>query len=151
MSDDTFTLTSEAAKKLSDLGASKGGEARAKKLSAERRSEIARAAVEARWFKAGKEPVSKATHKGSFKEEFGTDVDCYVLNDEARTAVISQRGMGRALGYSPQSAGRLPRLVGSKNLAPYIGPDLREKLQNPLIFQWLPPGLSLIHISSFNQ
>jgi len=140
MSDDTFTLTSEAAKKLSDLGASKGGEARAKKLSAERRSEIARAAVEARWFKAGKEPVSKATHKGSFKEEFGTDVDCYVLNDEARTAVISQRGMGRALGYSPQSAGRLPRLVGSKNLAPYIGPDLREKLQNPLIFQWLPPG-----------
>lgn len=63
-----------------------------------------------------------------------------MLNDEAHTAVISQRGMGRALGYSPQSAGRLPRLVNSKNLAPYIGPDLKEKLDNPLIFQWLPPG-----------
>src|SRR6266540_4311776 len=126
---------SEAAKKLSRLGAAKGGEARAQKLSPERRREIAQAAIQARWEKAGKEPVPKATHKGNFKEDFGFDVDCYVLNDEAHTAVISQRGMGRALGYSTQSAGRFPRLVASKNLALYIGPELRQKLENPLIFQ----------------
>jgi hypothetical protein len=36
------------------LGASKGGKARAKKLSAKRRSEIARNAVMARWKKKGK-------------------------------------------------------------------------------------------------
>ncbi len=34
---------------LSQLGASKGGKARAKKLSKKRRSEIAKQAVEARW------------------------------------------------------------------------------------------------------
>ena len=36
---------------LSRLGASKGGRTRAERLSAERRSEIARKAAEARWAK----------------------------------------------------------------------------------------------------
>jgi len=40
-----------AAVALAKLGASKGGKARAKKLSAEERSRIARRAVEARWRK----------------------------------------------------------------------------------------------------
>jgi len=40
-----------AAVALSKLGASKGGKARAKTLSAKRRSEIARNAVLARWAK----------------------------------------------------------------------------------------------------
>ena len=41
-----------AAVALGKLGASKGGHARAKKLSAERRREIAKKAIEARWKKA---------------------------------------------------------------------------------------------------
>lgn len=41
----------KAGKALSKLGASKGGEARAVKLSPERRREIAQAAVRARWAK----------------------------------------------------------------------------------------------------
>jgi hypothetical protein len=52
----------EGAKALSALGASKGGLARAKKLSPEQRSEIARSAVQARWAKAGIEPLQRATH-----------------------------------------------------------------------------------------
>jgi hypothetical protein len=134
MTDEPFTLTSQAAKELSRLGAAKGGDARASKLSAERRSEIARAAVQARWEKAGKTPLPRATHKGSFKDDFGIDVDCYVLNDEARTAVISQRGMGEALGLG-KSGSRLPRFVGGKAISDYVGPELREKSDNPLIFQ----------------
>jgi hypothetical protein len=47
-------LPSEVAKSLSDLGAAKGGRARANVLTAEERSEIARNAVRARWAKAGK-------------------------------------------------------------------------------------------------
>lgn len=42
------------AQALSRLGASKGGKARAEKLSAERRSEIASNAVRARWDRAKK-------------------------------------------------------------------------------------------------
>ena len=126
---------SDAGKALSALGARKGGEARAKALSAEERSRIAREAVEVRWRNAGKFPMPRATHKGSFKEEFGIDVDCYVLNDEAHTAVISQRGMAQALGFSPQGGGRFPRFLGGKNISPYIGLDLRQKLTQPVIFQ----------------
>jgi hypothetical protein len=141
MTGDTFRLTSEAAKKLSRLGAAKGGEARANKLSPERRSEIARAAIQARWEKAGRIPLPRATHKGNFKEEFGFDVDCYVLNDDAKTAVISQRGMGQALGFSTQGGGRLPRFISGKSIAPYLGLELLGKLKEPLIFQG-PPSVS---------
>ncbi len=42
---------SAAAAALSKLGASKGGEARAKSLSPKRRTEIAKAAAERRWKK----------------------------------------------------------------------------------------------------
>src|SRR5262245_35892692 len=72
-------------------GRAKGGIARRDALSAEEREKIARKAALARW-------GVKATHKGSFKEDFGMDVECYVLDDEQKTAVISQRGMGETLG-----------------------------------------------------
>jgi hypothetical protein len=131
---------SDAAKALSALGASKGGKARAANTSAEERSRIARAAVEARWAKAGKlrpeaeRMVLRATNKGSFKEEFGIDVDCYVLNDGQKTPVISQRGMGQAIGLSKRGD-RLIVFANSKTMDDYIGRDLREKLAKPLIFQ----------------
>jgi hypothetical protein len=138
-----LTSNSEAAKALSLLGAAKGGEARAKSLSPEERSRIAREAVEKRWERAGKlRPAAergalKATHKGSFKDDFGIDVECYVLNDERKTAVISQRGMAEALGFNTSGGNRFPRFIGGKAIAKYIGPELREKLEKPLIFQ--PP------------
>jgi len=137
MTDEPFQLTSEAAKKLSRLGAAKGGEARAQKLTAERRREIASAAVQARWEKAGKTPPPQATHKGNFKEDFGIDVDCYVLNDEAKTAVISQRGMGAALRLG-EGGRSLPRFVAGKTVSEALGAELLEKLNNPLIFKGPP-------------
>ncbi len=108
-------------------GKQKGGLARAAALSDERKKEIAQVAAIARW-------GAKATHKGNFKEEFGIDVDCYVLDDLAKTAVISQRGMGAALGLGIGGS-RLPMFVNSKRMLPYVGQELRHKLENPLIFQ----------------
>lgn len=131
---------SEAAKALGALGAAKGGEARAKALSPEERSRIAREAVEKRWAKAGKlrpeaERVGlRAIEVGSFKDEFGIDVDCYVLNDAQKTAVISQRGMAQAIGFSKRGD-RLAVFANSKTMDGYIGRDLREKLSSPLVFQ----------------
>ena len=48
---------------------------------------------------------AKATHMGSFKEDFGIDVDCYVLDNKRKTAVISQRGIGEAIGGLGASGG----------------------------------------------
>jgi hypothetical protein len=115
---------SEKPKDQSKVAAAK---ARAKSLDPERRKEIAGRAAAARW-------GFTATHKGNFKEDFGIDVECYVLNDPAKTAVISQRGMGEAIGFSRRGS-RFGVFVNSQTMADYIGRDLREKIENPFIFQ----------------
>jgi hypothetical protein len=123
-------------------GRQKGGIARAAALSNERRREIAQRGALARW-------GAQAIHKGNFKKEFGIDVDCYVLNDPMKTAVISQRGMGAALGLGV-SGSRLPEFVNSKRMAPYVGRELREKLKNPLIFQGPSAGGNSPPLSKVN-
>jgi hypothetical protein len=114
-------------------GRARGGIARAEKLSPERRSEIARTAARARHG-----TVLKATHRGNFKDEFGIDVDCFVLDDTQKSGVISQRGMGAALGLG-KIGSRLPSFIKGQKISPYVGRELAEKLSNPLIFQWSPP------------
>jgi len=109
----------------------KGGNARAASLSKEQRSAIAKKAAIARW--GEKPPI--ATHKGNFMDEFGIDVDCYVLDDKAKTAVISQRGMAEAIGLSTQSGRSLPRFLETKTIGQYIGAELRAKIDNPVVFQ----------------
>ncbi|HEV7877716.1 MAG TPA: P63C domain-containing protein [Bradyrhizobium sp.] len=109
----------------------KAGLARKEALSPERRAEIAREAAITRW---GNRPPS-ATHKGSFQEEFGVDVECYVLDDDNKTAVISQTGMGSALGMSARG-NAFPRFLATRAMSGVVGAELREKLENPLKFQW---------------
>jgi hypothetical protein len=112
-------------------GRVRSGLARAEALPAPRRVEIARKAAAARW---GRTHL-KATHKGNFKTEFGIDVDCYVLDDPQRTAVISQSGMGRALGLSSRG-NAFPRFLTSNSMASAVGAELRQKIENPIKFQW---------------
>lgn len=112
-------------------GRAKGGKVLAEMMTPEERKERAKKAATARW---GTKPP-QATHRGNFREEFGIDVDCYVIDDDQKTAVISQRGMGAALGLSQLSGSSFPRFIKSKNLGPYLGEELTQKLENPLIFQ----------------
>jgi len=112
----------------------KAARIRAETLTPEQRAEIARKAASARW--SGGEKVLRTTHKGSFKDEFGIDVDCYVLNDPQKTAVISQRGMGEALGFPKEGSGKqFLRSVKGARIAPYVGDELIAKLENPIVFQ----------------
>ncbi len=113
-----------------------GGHARAEALSAEARRSIAKKAAIGRW-------GLHATHKGNFKKEFGIDVDCYVLDDEQKTAVISQRGMGETLGLG-KGGSRLPRFIQRSRIAPYLGPEQAEKLEKPLVFQGYPAGPNVL-------
>jgi hypothetical protein len=115
-----------------DESKAKGGLARAAALTPEQRKSIALKAAQARH-------GVRATHKGSFKEEFGIDVECYVIDDERKTAVISQRGMGLALGLG-EGGSRLKRFTQQAKIAKYLGPALAEKLSKPLVFKWSAPG-----------
>ena len=112
-------------------GRARGGIARANALSRVARRAIAKKAAAARW---GNNKVYTAVHRGSFLEHFGIDVACYVLDDPMKTAVISQRGMGEAIGFSRRGS-RLMVFANSKTMDGYIGRELREKIENPLIFQ----------------
>jgi hypothetical protein len=105
-----------------------GGAKRAEILPPERRAEIAKKAALARW-------GLKATHRGSFKDDFGIDVDCYVLDDEQKSAVISQRGMSEALALGGTSGAALPRFLAGDKITPYVGRELRKKIENPVVFQ----------------
>ncbi|HGO9566637.1 TPA: P63C domain-containing protein, partial [Pseudomonas aeruginosa] len=105
--------------------------------------EIATKAAVARW---GAKPA-KASHKGNFKEEFGIDVDCYVLDDANKTAVISQRGMAAALGLD-DSGRALPRFVEGKKVSAALGAEVLEKLSKPLIFKGDIPGVKAPPIGS---
>lgn len=108
----------------------KGGQKRAEVLTDERKKEIAKAAAVARW---GEKPT-KAIRKGNFEEDFGINVDCYVINDKDKTAVISQRGMGMAIGLG-EGGSRLPAFIAGKTISEYLGRDLIKKIENPVIFQ----------------
>jgi hypothetical protein len=108
-----------------------GGARRAEILAPERRAEIAREAAAARWGAR----LPKATHKGTFVKEFGIDVECYVLDDATKTAVISQTGMARALGLR-SSGSAFPTFLSNKAMSETVGRELRDKLVNPLKFQW---------------
>ena len=91
-------------------------------------------------FQGVKKP--NAIKKGNFLEHFGIDVECYVLDDESKTAVISKTGMPTALGFANTGSGTaLFRFIDGKIISKYIGLELRQKLENPLIFKGSLVGL----------
>jgi hypothetical protein len=135
----TKRLSATAAKELSKLGASKGGQARASVLSGEQRSEIARNAVRARWAKEKGAPaeieqvsdvpdhpekarkttdIPVALFQGQLT--IGSDlIPCYVLNNGKR--VITMREIVRIL--TGTAKGGVDRYLSAQNLKDYIDKD----------------------------
>ncbi len=112
-------------------GKAKGGVARAKSLTKERRSEIAKKAAIKRW---GNRPP-KAIHKGNFKDQFNIDAECYILDDADKTVVVSKTGLSKLLGIGEHGRD-IDRLLKTNYMAEFVDPELLEKIEKPLIFQW---------------
>jgi hypothetical protein len=117
---------SAAAKTLSNLGAAKGGKARAAKLTPEQRHESAKAAALARW--SGDLP--RATHMG-FLHIASMNIPCFVLKDGRR--VISGRGMTTAIGMRGRGQG-ITRITTHTTLKPFISDELRLAIETPIRF-----------------
>lgn len=126
-------------------GRSKGGKARAARLSPEERRVIASQAAKRRW--AAERELPQATH-GSPDQPLmigDAEIECYVLDDGRR--VISQRGMYRGMGFSRggardadgnegSSAGvELPRFAAQNWIRPHLSDELVAALTHPILFR----------------
>jgi len=130
---------SDEAKALSRRGASRGGKARAERLSPEMRQEIARRGAEARWGKT----VMRVTHPGTLRIG-DRDLDCAVLEDGTR--VLNQRKMLIALertGGARRGAGaRRAPFLSAANLQPFITAELRQMAEHPIVYRTETGGLA---------
>ena len=103
----------------------RGGYARARALTAQRRREIAKRAAESRWTKGL--PVAHYTGELEIGD---AKIGCAVLEDGRR--VLTQSDMMRAMGRARQAKGRayydsdvnLPAFLTAKNLRPFISREL---------------------------
>lgn len=72
-----------------------------------------------------------ATHRGILPIG-GLQLECYVLEDGKR--VFAKRGMARAIGLKSEGGNAFLKTLGGKNLGSEISADLRENLENPMVF-----------------
>lgn len=112
------------------VGKAKGGVARAKKLTPEKRSEIARQGGLARWHRP-EGGIPEAIYEGTL--DLGAELDCFVLKDRRR--IFHKRHMADAIGLTSQGGNVFLRTINSKGLGSLITDDLRERLSNPIVFK----------------
>lgn len=118
-------------------GKAVGGKARAKSLTPEERTTIAKKAADARW------GTPKALYVGELS--IGElSIACAVLPDGTR--VLSQRGVGRALGRgyggkdfrtTPEvdAGGKLPFFMSANALKPFISNELAALVSQPIQYR----------------
>jgi hypothetical protein len=126
---------------MTDESKVKGGLARAKTLSGDRRREIAKLAAEKRWGMA----FPKATHAGELK--IGDKViACAVL--ENRKRVLTQETFLKAIGRAGKAKGGkgstmlvdgIPPFIAAENLKPFISDELMQST-TPVMFR-TPTGV----------
>lgn len=121
------TDTAQSASALGKLGGSKGGKARAERLTPAERSAAAREAAEARWGRT----VVDATHEGVLVIG-DMRLECAVLEDGTR--VINQGTMLAALGRAPTMGRReltegRPPFLSAANLRPFISRELMDSYE----------------------
>ncbi len=104
---------------------SEGGNARARKLSAAQREEIARRAADARW------NIPQETHPGTLTIA-DRELECAVLNDGRRVLgfqsfreAIGRKGRPNRAEMTAQGCFTAPAFLAAENLKPYIGSDLQ--------------------------
>lgn len=107
-----------------------GGDARAKKLSAEQRSDIARRAAAAKW------NIPCARYDGALNIAGWQNIPCWVLDDERR--IISQRSFMSIIGMSNSVkvpiGERVSQILDPRNLRADSITKFIEKVETPIRF-----------------
>lgn len=111
-------------------GKAKGGKARAKALTKQRRKEIAKKGAAERWSPT----IRTATHGDDAHPLIVGDIQipCFVLDDGTR--VFTQRGLFDALAVRSRG-GEMERLIQGGALAESLNPDALQSLEHPIRFR----------------
>lgn len=113
----------------------KGGDARARALSTERRREIARLAAQKRWARIDDpNALPVTTHKGPLTIGECT-VEAYRLKDGRR--LISKKGMADILGLQSTGGNAFLRSFTRPGLRSEVPEKLWQKIENPCTFRIL--------------
>lgn len=138
------SLLASTVSEMTKTPQSKGGQARAEKLSPEERKAIASASARARWAKEQESgPLPKATHKGTLTIG-DAELPCAVLEDGRR--ILSETGVTLALGSRSggskrikkaldESGSQLPVFVAPSNVRPFISQDVLEGALKPILYK----------------
>lgn len=121
---------------MADDRYSRAGAARAKKLSQEKRSEIARKAAATRWG-----TLRQAISREGTLSINGVQLQCFVLDDETR--VLARASFVRAMGRTGKVKGgrrfddefQRPVFLSAENLKPFFPKDL-EANSKPILFAY---------------
>lgn len=122
---------------MKDESKAVGAKARAKSLSDEQRSEIARKAAKARWSN-----VTKATVLAEGPVQIaGEEIPAFVLSDETR--VLARAAFVRAIGRQGKVKGgrkynqefEIPVFLSAENLKPFITKEIAQN-SKPVAFEW---------------
>lgn len=119
---------------------SKGGTARAERLTAAERRDIAVRANRARWAKVA-DPTRLPEAESDGKLLIGdVEVDVYRLTDGRR--VISKRAMATVLGLKSEGGNAFMRTLSRSGIRSGFPPDLLHRLENPISFKPLTGDLA---------
>lgn len=123
---------------MNDSIQSKGGQARAQKLTSEERRAIAAQAAAARWEKIrNRASIPEAETDGELRiGDVGLEV--YVLNDGRR--LISKKAMARALSLKSEGGNAFLRTMTRQGIQTVLSDELHNQINNPIAFKALNGG-----------
>lgn len=121
------------------VAASKGGRARAAKLTTEERSEIAKAAARARWERIKNPDILPQAESDGLLKIGDVNLDVYRLKDGRR--LISKKAMAAALGLKSEGGNAFMRTMSRQGIRSGLTQKLILRIENPLHFKGLTNDL----------
>lgn len=119
---------------------SRGGDARAAKLTKDERREIAKRAALERWSKVKNSDRLPEAESDGILWIGDVALDVYRLTDERR--VISKRAMAAALGLKSEGGNAFMRTMSRKGIRSVFAKNLIQKIENPIYFKPLKGDLA---------
>ena len=120
---------------MDDSPQSKGGNARARNLSSDKRREIAQRAAQARWAKLlDPNNLPRASHQGLLPIG-DVEIEVYRLYDGRR--LIAKAAMAKALNLKSEGGNAFLRTVTRKGVRSAISENLWRKIETPIVFKYL--------------